>query len=526
MFQRTDYHHKSTQTNVGTSIKSKNNREDDQAHQPQIQPELLSRIPIPSIVVKSIMECLISNDLYPDRSFAFPSYEQRSSRLGPQGAMLVVILYFDPILMKQNTNLMRQIVDKFFHDSFVVPMYNGTVIDLSIEWNYRFPAAKDALEHVIDAANIQRLNYENMKITIACIDDVKRYLAPNTLTTTFLLDYGEEILDFLRLTNNALRWQMLHRASCLSPKAADNTSAMIVDEHDILSLILLISQLEVLLIDAYRQLLQNKEKIWSDCKGDTVEKMTRLSRYFFSNDSLNAVEKNEDVGLWFQQMVDEIQCLTFHNDKTSGEIQFCIEALDDVKRLDLIDCNQPSLDIIEEARKNLIHMAKTENIKDDICNILDLIADFTYAREVMESLVPMLHSQSMRDPKSVTLLRAFFLKMGRPNHRLQQLVDIPHNDLICVTEFHESAMLAFVKEALDVIPITIFSTLAHIADEKSLAQLPVKIEADRLGDYLHFKDRYNLVKITYELSVLTKGKSFLLTFSKVHILAFAILYHC
>ncbi len=422
--------------------------------------------------------------------------------------MIVILLFFDPQIMKQNDSIMRQIVEKFFHDSWIVPLYNGSIIDLSTEWGNRFPAAKNAIQHVVDRANIKRLNYENMKMIISCMEEVKRYLIPNALSAKSLLDCGPIVLDFLRRSNVALRWQVLHRASYLCPRAEDDhSSAMIVDEHDILSFILLVSQLEVQLKDLYCDLLKNKDTFWSEYLNESVETMSRLSRHFYGNKELKTVEKNEELGQWFDQMKDEINSLdSLKNEKVGGDIQFCIEALDDIKKLDLIDSDNQVMQMIRETRRNLIHMAKTLIVKQNVCSTITSISDFSYAREIMECLLPLLHSQSMRDPKSVKLLRAFFLKTGRPSLRFQELLEIPFNKLDYVTKYHEKAMLSFVKETLDVIPITIFSTLAHIADEKSLAQVPAKIEADRLGDYLHFDNRYKLAKITFELSVLTKGK--------------------
>jgi WASH complex subunit strumpellin len=490
------------------SLKSK--RDDNHGgRKPCIQSELLSRISIPTTFVNRIIECLVSVDLYPSQSYAFPSFHHRSSKFGQQSAMLLIILFFDECSLKHNTNLMRQVVDKFIHDTWIIPLYNGSVIDLSLEWNQQYPAAMNAINHVIASENVRQLNYTTMKMILSNLDEVQRYLAPKILTTAFLLDYGSSILDFLRGANAALRWQILHRNSHLCPKAEDDdTSAMLVDEHDILSLILLVSQLEVQLVEAYQQILLKKEAIWSNCKVVIIDKVDCLSKYFFGNDSLKVAEKDDDLGKWFENMVDEITLIDFNADKTGGQIQMTMEALDEVKQLDLIDSSLPSIAIIEEAQKNLVHMAKVANIEHDICETINFISDFTYAREILESLVPLLHSKSMKDPKSVTLLRAFFIKMGKdiPNLRLHSLAERQQNDLNYVTEFHEAAMLSFVKEILDVIPITIFSTLAHIADEKSLALLPAKIEADRLIEYLHFKDRYNVSKITYELSILTKGE--------------------
>ncbi len=435
--------------------------------------------------------------------------------------------------MIHNESIMRQIVERFFFDTWVVPLYNGATLDLSIEWNSsRFPAAHNAMKHVIEKKNIQRLNYENMKMTISCMEEVKRYLIiPNnsqllSSSKSLLDDIGDEVLDFLRKSNAVLRWQILHRSSHLCPRLSDDgdndddgssssssLKAMIVDEHDILSFILLVSQLEVQLNELYSDLLKNKENIWSQCRNDSVDIMSRLSKHFSgTHEELKMVEKNEELGQWFDQMKDEIGALdNVNNDKIGSDIQFCIEALDDIKKLDLIDSDNQVMDMIHDTRQNLVHCAKILTIKENICSIIDAISDFSYAREIMECLLPLLHSQSMRNPKSVTLLRAFFLKTGRPNSRFQELVESPYNDLDYVTKYHEKAMLSFVKETLDVIPITIFSTLAHIADQKSLAQVPAKIEADRLGDYLHFENRYRLAKITFELSVLTKGEFLLNT---------------
>jgi WASH complex subunit strumpellin len=76
-------------------------------------------------------------------------------------------------------------------------------------------------------------------------------------------------------------------------------------------------------------------------------------------------------------------------------------------------------------------------------------------------------------------------------------------------EYHSNAMLSFVKEILDVIPISIFSTYAMIVDsnEKSLSRLPTKIDADTLADHSLFDERYKLAKLTYELSILTEGEA-------------------
>jgi WASH complex subunit strumpellin len=44
---------------------------------------------------------------------------------------------------------MREIVDRHFYDSWVIPFYLSYYVDLTIEWN-EFKAARKALENTLD----------------------------------------------------------------------------------------------------------------------------------------------------------------------------------------------------------------------------------------------------------------------------------------------------------------------------------------------------------------------------------------
>ena len=68
---------------------------------------------------------------------------------------------------------MREIVDKYFSDNWVVPFYMGFTIDLSVVWE-TFRAAKLALKNILQkknitaiavkyAHNVDRLNVELTK---------------------------------------------------------------------------------------------------------------------------------------------------------------------------------------------------------------------------------------------------------------------------------------------------------------------------------------------------------------------------
>jgi WASH complex subunit strumpellin len=47
--------------------------------------------------------------------------------------MLYVILYFSPKTLDEEATTMRELVDKHFNDNWIIGIYMGHVIDLSVE---------------------------------------------------------------------------------------------------------------------------------------------------------------------------------------------------------------------------------------------------------------------------------------------------------------------------------------------------------------------------------------------------------
>ena len=52
---------------------------------------------------------------------------------------------------------MREIVDKHFPDNWVIPVYQGHLVDLTNYWNELFPAAAKALSNNIVPEQIKTL---------------------------------------------------------------------------------------------------------------------------------------------------------------------------------------------------------------------------------------------------------------------------------------------------------------------------------------------------------------------------------
>ena len=64
-----------------------------------------------------------------------PVTQERSTALAGQAAMLYVLLYFVPETLRQETALMREIVDKYFCDNWVISLYLGHIVWLPEAWD-------------------------------------------------------------------------------------------------------------------------------------------------------------------------------------------------------------------------------------------------------------------------------------------------------------------------------------------------------------------------------------------------------
>ena len=95
------------------------------------------------MLIETLINTLKDDDIYNQLS-AYPNPEHRSVALGQQASIIFVLLSFCPKILERENAKMREIVDKHFPDNWVVPIYQGHVIDITEYWD-SFPAAKKAL---------------------------------------------------------------------------------------------------------------------------------------------------------------------------------------------------------------------------------------------------------------------------------------------------------------------------------------------------------------------------------------------
>jgi WASH complex subunit strumpellin len=69
---------------------------------------------------------------------------------------MFVLLNFCPKILNNENAKMREIVDKHFPDNWIIPVFQGYLIDLTVYWN-EFKAAKMAMNNNIVVDNIKKI---------------------------------------------------------------------------------------------------------------------------------------------------------------------------------------------------------------------------------------------------------------------------------------------------------------------------------------------------------------------------------
>ena len=139
---------------------------------------------------------------------------------------------------------------------------------------------------------------------------------------------------------------------------------------------------------------------------------------------------------------------------------------------------------------------------------METISDLSYAWELMNDYIIVLHQRVLREPATAVLLRSTFLKLASildvPLIRISQC-DSP--DQVSVAEYYSSELVAFVRRVLDIIPVSVFRVLDQIVEIQThrLTPLPVKFEVQNLKEYAQLDERYDLARLTHQISVFTDG---------------------
>lgn len=427
---------------------------------PKNHPEaLFGRFSPNAEFVRLLIGRLQTDDIYVMAN-AFPNPDHRSTRLAGQASMLYVILFFAPDILNNQKATMREIVDKHFNDNWVISKYMGQLVDLTVEWA-PYAAAKSAQDNVINAGFVRELNSRNVALVQRALDDLKTYLREGLLTQDYLLDNMNNLMNCVRSCNVALRWRLLHRR-CNNESFRKLIQESITPQA-LMTLLLNASQLEYILKDMLQQLLEEKDLAWTQGKEKAADNMVQLSEYFTGEKALSRVKRDENMMRWFSGLAQQTTALNLDEDHataTGRKIQSLIAALEDVEQFESVDTDLQIKSFLNDARDIFRQMIRTVNIKHEILSTLEYISDFSYAWETLNDYLGVFHERIRKDPSSVVLLRATFLKTASIlDVPLIRITAIESPDAISVAEYYSGELVEFVRLVLEVIPVSVFKVL-------------------------------------------------------------------
>ncbi|KAG3273625.1 WASH complex subunit 5, transcript variant X1 [Ictidomys tridecemlineatus] len=486
------------------------------AKRPPSYPEsYFQRVPINEAFISMVIGRLRSDDIYNQVS-AYPLPEHRSTALANQAAMLYVILYFDPSILHTHQAKMREIVDKYFPDNWVISIYMGITVNLGDAWE-PYKAAKTALNNTLDLSNVKEQASRYATVSERVHAQVQQFLKEGYLREEMVLDNIPRLLNCLRDCNVAIRWLMLHTAdSACDPnnkRLRQIKDQILTDSRYnpkiLFQLLLDTAQFEFILKEMFKQMLSEKQAKWEYYKKEGSERMTELADVFSGVKPLTRVEKNENLQAWFREISKQILSLNYDDSTAAGRktVQL-IQALEEVQEFHQLESNLQVCQFLADTRKFLHQMIRTINIKEEVLITMQIVGDLSFAWQLIDSFTSIMQESIRVNPSMVTKLRATFLKLASaldlPLLRINQ-ANSP--DLLSVSQYYSGELVSYVRKVLQIIPESMFTSLLKIIKLQThdIIEVPTRLDKDKLRDYAQLSPRYEVAKLTHAISIFTEG---------------------
>uniref|UniRef100_A0A671X5B5 WASH complex subunit 5 n=1 Tax=Sparus aurata TaxID=8175 RepID=A0A671X5B5_SPAAU len=398
----------------------------------------------------------------------------------------------------------------------VISIYMGITVNLVEAWE-PYKAAKTALNYTLDSANIKEQATRYAASMESLRPQVQQLLKEGFLREEIILDNIPKLLNCLRDCNVAIRWLMLHSAeSAYDPnnKRLRQMKEQVLNDSKynpkiLFQILLDTAQFEFTLKEMFKQMLSEKQIKWESYKKEGSERMTELAEVFSGVKPLTRVEKNENLQAWFREISKQIESLNYEDSTAAGRktVQL-IQALVEVQEFHQLESNLQVCQFLADTRKFLHQMIRTINIKEEVLITMQIVGDLSYAWQIIDSFTSIMQESIRVNPSMVTKLRATFLKLASaldlPLLRINQANSA---DLLSVSQFYSGELVAYVRKVLQIIPESMFTSLAKIIKLQihDIMEVPTRLDKDKLKDYSQLGARYEVAKLTHDISIFTEG---------------------
>ena len=456
--------------------------------------EYFKRCKLETSLVEKIIGTVVGNDIY-EQTLAYPTTnEYQTLAYSQQGSLLVVILFFCPDLLEKDRRIMYDIFSKHYHDNIVISFYMGYTIDIYEYWR-DFKEAGNVLDSNIKA-NYLREEKNRKLARISVVDNkIKEYLNEGVMTEEYVLKNIENLLMIMREGNLILRWFILQRD--ITNKKFREIINEGLSNKDLISLLLNLSQFEDLLKTMFQKLVFNKEEMWENDRNYCIQKLSELISYYSGNSAFNTM-KLEGYSKYFEDVSTRINKLNNKNPNRVGiHIGKIKDDLYEIGKIHYINESANARENIKLINGRLDHMLLIVNVKKNYLISISKISDFSFAwisiHDYSQEMQRILQSNS----KNVLLLRAAFLKIASIlNFPLVHLYEIDSEDIDSVTKYYSGELVSFVREILQIIPISVFTLLDDVSKifSSGFQEIPIKLQKKDVKLYAQNEKRFKLAK--------------------------------
>lgn len=456
-------------------------------------------------LIKMVIGTIKDNDIY-DQISAFPSPEHRSHALSNQASMIFVILFFIPDYLEKENSKMREIVDKHFSDNWVISIYMGHHVDILDYWK-DYKAATNALNITIFNDTVKSLCTENFEKLNSLLKKLEKFYYEGTINEIYVLDNINQLLSLMREANVILKWYLLQLNT--TNKKYQSMIEDKLDKENLISLLMAVSHFEYNLKTMFQKLIDNKEKMWNDDKEGCIYRLKELAEYFAGLKNFGKQTKQEDYQEFFERHLKHIENFSFTNSTSAGrKIVIIKEELEKIKKYHYVEGNLQIKQYIIEIIEYLNHMMRVINIKNKVLVNIAQISDFSYAWVTIQEYSSIMQKLLKKDSNNILYLKSVFLKLASIlNFPLIRLFEGNSPDIQSVTNHYSTEIVDFVRNVLQIVPISVFKILEQIIQiyNSNFKEVPIKVIKSEINDYSQLDQRYELAKCVHHISLFTKG---------------------
>uniref|UniRef100_A0A0D9ZK77 WASH complex subunit strumpellin n=1 Tax=Oryza glumipatula TaxID=40148 RepID=A0A0D9ZK77_9ORYZ len=469
--------------------------------------DLLRRFQFPELIVDAVITCLRNGDVYNNVRF-YPDPQHRTTALSLQGGHIYVLLFYSRDLL-HNGLAMREIVDRFFKDNWVVPIFLHFSVDLLVSWD-AFKEAKSSLVSCLSPTFVRdRSLYHYTKVS-SLLADLDSHM--HAVNKEYVLDNSLHLLSIIRECNCTLRWLLLHRMTN-DKKARDLViclgSSQHADEGKLLQLLMKTAKLEFEVKELHAELLKTRKSMWYEKRHDALECMKDLSQNYLGTWAASCKLKNKSIKDWLEHLSSEVSSLDYATIGNSGRIiHRVLSTLKDIELLHQIKENIQIKHGFSKIQKNLHDMIKVLNLNQESISVFSVITDGKYAWGYLTYFEELLKKKISQDPSESLFLHTMFLKFQSwLDAPLQRIKQYESPDLQYVSTYYASKYAAQIFAVLDIIPailLKISIDVDYINAEQS-THLINRINKETLEDLMQLDQQLCQAQQAAKLCIVSEG---------------------